>query len=314
MTAVRVVQPGFQTTIQDLGRFGYAHLGISASGAADALSLRIGNLLVGNSEGASALEMTLVGGEFEFEERCIIALTGSDFKPMLNGHQLPMWQSCNVPAGARLRLNATNSGSRCYLCVAGGFTVHSTLGSSSTHLLTKLGGLDGGALKKGDVLQVKQILEKSFRARIIDERVVSALLQKSEIHVTEGLQSVYFSSEDLDRFYVSTYVVSGDSNRMGLRLTGPKITHAGEAEIVTEGAPLGAVQIPQSGEPIVLFVEHQTTGGYPKIANVIGADMHVVGQLKPRDSIRFRKVTFAGALARLREQESLVQSIRSSPK
>ncbi|MBI4428923.1 MAG: biotin-dependent carboxyltransferase [Ignavibacteriales bacterium] len=312
MPLIRVLHPGFQTTIQDLGRFGFAHLGISASGAADALSLRVGNLLVGNKEAESALEMTLLGAELDFEERCVIAITGSDFGPKLNGQALPSWQSLEVPAGGHLQLGPTRNGSRCYLCIAGGFDIPLTLGSRSTHLLTGLGGLDGRSLKRGDVLRTRSSASKSFQPRSLDTYFLMGFNSKEkQIHVTEGLQSGYFSDKVTEMFYSSPYTVSEDSNRMGLRLLGPRIEHSHEVEIVTEGAPVGAVQIPQNGEPIILFVEHQTTGGYPKIANVITADLHLVGQLRPRDLVRFQKVSFAEALPRYHEQERFVQSVRN---
>jgi len=309
MSLIRVLHPGFQTTIQDLGRFGFAHLGISASGAADALSLRIGNLLVGNKEGSAALEMTLLGGEFEFKESCVVALTGSDFEPRLNGQSISLWCSHTVPAGGHLQLGATKSGARCYLCVAGGFDVPLTLGSSSTHLLTGLGGLGGRTLKKGDILRVKSPAHPNLKPKTIDDRFVSAFHGEHVVRVTEGIQSHYFTNVELQQFYSSAYTVSEDSNRMGLRFTGPKLAHAHDSEIVTEGTPLGAVQIPKNGEPIVLFVEHQTTGGYPKIANVISADMHFMGQLRPQDSVRFRKISFEEAISLLHEQERFVQSM-----
>ena len=313
MCRVHVINPGFQTTIQDLGRFGYAHLGISSSGAADALSLRIGNLLVGNPEDAPALEMTLVGGEFEFEESSVIALTGSDFEPALNGQSIPLWASVKVRSGERLKLDATKSGARCYLCVKGGFEIPLMLGSCSTHILTTIGGFDGRALKRGDILQTKSLADPGFKPKTIDDRFASAFFRRQEIRVTEGLQSDQFEKTEVERFYSSNYSVSEDSNRMGLRLKGIKLSHSRSPEIITEGAPLGAIQIPQDGEPIVLFVEHQTTGGYPKIANVIAADMHRVGQLRPRDSVRFRKVSIPEALSYLSEQERFIQSVRGLP-
>ncbi len=310
MPIIHVLQPGFQTTFQDLGRFGHAHLGISASGAADAFSMRVGNLLVGNAENSSALEMTLTGGEFQFEDSCIVALTGSDFEPKLNGESAPLWHSFKVPAGGRLRLGSTKNGARCYLCVGGGFEVPSILGSRSTQLLTNLGGMNGRALKRSDVLQAKNFPAENLKPIATESYLVTAASYQGEIRVTEGMQADCFSSLELEKFYSAQYIISEDSNRMGLRLASPKLTHLGNPEIITEGAPLGAIQIPPSGEPIILFVEHQTTGGYPKIANVISADMHFVGQLRPRDEVRFRKISLEEAYSQLREQERLIQSLR----
>ncbi len=302
-----MLEPGFLTSIQDLGRFGYAHLGVSASGAADSFALRIGNLLVGNKEDAAGLEMTLTGGLYEFDEPCSVAITGSHFSPRLDSSEVPMWGAFNVAAGQRLKIGATQEGARCYLCVQGGFDLPLTLGSYSTHLMTSLGGCSGRALKKGDVLNVHS---KAFALVETPSENFSSWYQRDVLSVTAGLQEDFFFKEEIKLFYSSSYEVSEDSNRMGLRLLGPQLKHLAGREIITEGAPLGAVQVPQSGKPIILFVEHQTTGGYPKIANIISADMHRVGQLRPRDVVKFRKVSLEEARAAFLDRERLVNSIR----
>lgn len=307
MTEIRVLEPGFLTSIQDLGRFGYAHLGVSASGAADSLALRIGNLLVGNKEEAAGLEMTLTGGLYEFDKPCSVAITGSHFSPRLDSSEAPLWKAFNVAAGQRLKIGATQEGARCYLCVQGGFDLPLTLGSYSTHLMTSLGGCSGRALKEGDVLKV---LSNTHAIAEAPSEDFSSWYQRDVLKVTAGLQEDFFPKKEIDLFYSSSYEVSEDSNRMGLRLLGPRLQHIAGSEIVTEGAPLGAVQVPQSGKPIILFVEHQTTGGYPKIANIISADMHRVGQLRPRDVVRFRKVSLEEARSAFLDRERLVDSIR----
>ena len=285
---IHVIAAGFLTTVQDLGRYGYAHLGISPAGAADALSLRIGNRLVGNVENTAALEMTLVGGTFEFESDAEVALAGSDFGA-------PLWTPLEIESGQRLQLGPTRSGARCYLCIRGGIEAPLVLGSASTHLLT---GLGGRALRKGDVLQCGN----AGRARHASP-LQQAPCQRDLLRVTSGPQSDWFS----DDFYRATYQVTEESNRMGLRLSGPKLGHS--REMLTEGVSVGAIQVPPGGQPIILFVEHPTTGGYPKIANVISADRHVLGQLRPRDEVRFERVSIEQALALLREQEELIHSV-----
>lgn len=307
MKEIRVLEPGFLTSIQDLGRFRYAHLGISASGAADSFALRIGNLLVGNREDAGGLEMTLTGGLYEFDKPCSVAISGSHFSSKLGSSVAPMWTAFNVAAGQRLKIDATQEGARCYLCVQGGFELPLTLGSCSTHLMTSLGGCSGRALKKGDVLNVHS---NAFAFVEAPSQDFSSWYQRDLLSVTAGLQEDFFSKEEIELFYSSSYEVSEDSNRMGLRLLGPQLKHVTSSEIVTEGAPLGAIQVPQSGKPIILFVEHQTTGGYPKIANIISADMHRVGQLRPRDVVRFRKVSLEEARSAFFNRERVVNSIR----
>jgi biotin-dependent carboxylase-like uncharacterized protein len=293
MSEIRVLLPGFLTTCQDLGRPGYAHLGVSASGAADAFSLRWGNLLVGNPEGAAALEMTLVGGTFEFGAAATVALTGSEFVA-----EAPWFEALDVKAGDVLRIGPTRAGARCYLCVRGGFSVPLVLGSASTHLLTSVGGYAGRGLRKGDTLAIgAAALRPARRGRFPGE------VRRDVIRVTDGPQRDWFAA-GMDR---AVYRVAEDSNRMGLRLEGPPLECG--RELLTEGVSLGAIQVPRSGQPIITFVEHQTTGGYPKIANVISADLCGVGQLRPRDEVRFETVARSRALDLLLEQEARLCSL-----
>lgn len=293
MNRIRALSAGFQTTVQDLGRPGYAHLGVSACGAADALALRAGNLLVGNAENAPALEMTLVGGDFEFEADATIALTGSDF-----GAELPLWRAVEIKAGAVVRCGPTRAGARCCLAVRGGISVPKTLGSASAHVLT---GLGGRPLRAGDVLPVG---ESAIRKPRLEAVRPPEYLRNPVLRVTSGPQAEWFSGE----LYQAAYVVAEESNRMGLRLRGPAIPSP-PGHMPTEGAPLGAVQIPPGGQPIILFVEHQTTGGYPKPANVVSADFWRLGQLRPRDEVSFELVSLEQALNLLRAQEEWLYTL-----
>ena len=291
MSAIHVLEPGFQTTVQDLGRFGYAHFGVSASGAADALALRAGNLLVGNAENAAALEMTLTGAVLAFQVAAVIALTGSDF-----GAGLPLWKAVEVEAGSVVRCGPTRTGARCYLAVRGGIRVPKVLGSASTHLVT---GIGGRALRKGDLLAIGDDAVRRPRTSHLDPPASDGPLR-----VTAGPQAAWFG----DELYASAYRVTEASDRMGVRLRGPAVPSP-SGHMVTEGVPLGAVQIPPDGQPIILFVEHQTTGGYPKPANVISADLWRVGQLRPRDAVAFQRVTMEEALGLLRRQEEWLYSL-----
>jgi antagonist of KipI len=308
VTAIRVLEPGMFTTVQDLGREGFGPLGVSASGAADALALRIGNLLVGNWEGAAGLELTLVGGTFLFSDDATVALTGSDFGATLDAAAVENWRSIFVRAGQTLRTGATRNGARCYLCVRGGIDVKLFLGSASTHVLCGLGGFAGRALRKGDVLRNGVTKNNVFRSRRLSEPVRQRIAARKSLRVTAGPQSGWFGKTELQRFYGSAYHVSEESNRMGLRLSGAAISRVGRGEMISEGVALGAVQVPESGIPIILFVEQQTTGGYPKIANVISADFSHLGQLRPRDEVRFELVDFAAARKLWGEQERLLAS------
>jgi antagonist of KipI len=315
MSEIRVQSAGLLTTVQDLGREGFGPLGISPSGAADAISLRIGNRLVGNAEGAAALEMTLLGGTFVFPQGAIFALTGSDFGAALDDALIPLWTSCEARPGQVLRVGPTQSGARCYLCVGGGIAVPLFLGSAATHLLSGLGGYEGRALRKGDALAIGPS-HTPFRKRTVSPVALERLAPRRVLRVTAGPQSDWFSDTAQRAFYSSSYRIAEESNRMGLRLEGPPIAHtsAGDSsngdpaagEMITEGVALGAVQITAAGLPIILLVEQQTTGGYAKLANVITADFRSLGQLRPRDEIRFEQLAWDTARCLLVEQEKLL--------
>ncbi len=321
MGVIQVQEPGLFTTVQDLGREGFGPLGVSASGAADAISLRIGNRLVGNAEKAAGLEMTLVGGTFLLPEGAVAALTGSDFGATLDGQPVGLLKAFEAKAGQTLRLGPTRSGARCYLCVQGGIEVELFLGSASTHILSGLGGLEGRALRKGDILKIGAASGSTSKRRL-SARAVKELAPRKVLRVTAGPQSDWFAESSQKIFYASTYRVAEESNRMGIRLEGAAIRAASggvwlqetgknarpTGEMISEGVALGAIQVPEGGLPIILFVEQQTTGGYPKIANVISTDFHSLGQLRPRDEIRFERVEWEAARALLREQEELMAS------
>jgi antagonist of KipI len=312
MRKMEVQAPGLLTTVQDLGRHGFGPVGVSPSGAADPVSLRLGNRLVANDESAAGLEMTLVGGIFVFPQGAILALTGSDFGATLDDVSLDLGTSVKVQPRQTLRLGPTRSGARCYLCVQGGIAVTPFLGSASTHILSGLGGFQGRPLRKGDVVHfgsaIKPFRERPFRKRTIAHQASEQLSHRTVLRVTPGPQSDWFSESSLRSFYSDTYRVGEQSNRMGLRLEGPLLSQRGTNQMITEGVSLGAIQVPGGGSPIILFVEQQTTGGYPKIANVISADLHRVGQLRPRDEIRFEPVTFETARSLLIAQEKLLAS------
>jgi len=308
MSTLVVESPGLLTTVQDLGRAGFGPLGVSPSGAADPVALRLGNLLVGNEPGAAALEMTLLGGTFAFPAGAVIALVGGDFGAALNGRHVEMWTTLVVPPGEKLSLGPTRNFARCYLAVAGGIQVKAFLGSASTHLLSGLGGHEGRALRKGDVLRLGTPQLK-VRERTISRAVLLRLKPRKILRVTDGPQSHHFSEEAKQVFFRSTFRVSEESDRLGLRLGGPPLAFPNAGEMITEGAPLGAIQITPSGQPIILFVDQQTTGGYPKIANVISADMHHVGQLRARELVRFAEVTIPEAVRLRREQEEWLKHI-----
>jgi antagonist of KipI len=307
MTLIQVQAPGLLTTVQDLGREGFAPLGVSPGGAADPIALRLGNRLVANDESAAGLEMTLIGGAFLFPEGAIAALIGSDFGATLDSAAVDLWTSIEVRPRQVLRLGPTRSGARCYLCVQGGIAVTPFLGSASTHILTGLGGFKGRPLRKGDVLHGGPTTS-SFRKRTIAPQVSERLSRRDVLRFTAGPQADWFSESSWRSFCECTYRVGEQSNRMGLRLEGAPVSPLPGRQMITEGVSLGAVQVLPAGSPILLFVDQQTTGGYPKIGNVISADLHRVGQLRPRDEIRFEQVSLETARSLFIEQEKTLAS------
>jgi biotin-dependent carboxylase-like uncharacterized protein len=300
---IHVQSPGMFTTVQDLGRYGYGPLGVSPSGAADPISLRIGNLLVGNPQTSGALEMTLLGGTFAFPDGATIALAGSDFGATVDGQAVPMHTAREVRPGEVLKTGPTRSGARCYLCVAGGIAVKPLLGSASTHILSGLGGFEGRALRKGDVLEIGASINP---LRHLNAAAFEKFTPRKVLRTTIAPQTDWFTADSLQRFYDSAYTVTEESNRMGLRLHGPPLDPPNSGHMTSEGVALGAIQVPSRGQPIILFVEQQTTGGYPKIANIIAADLASIGQLRPRDEIRFELVSPETARALIREQEEWI--------
>ena len=300
MSDLRVVAPGFLTTIQDLGRPGHASLGVSAAGAADPVALRAGNRLVGNAPGAPALEMTLLGGTFRFERSAWVALTGGPGP----------WRARRVSAGETLACGPCEGGARSYLCVRGGIDVPLVLGSASTHLMTGIGGLTGGPLRAGDVLALSTSAAGEPGERSIDPRGIPGYGERdAPWRIVDGPQRSWFTDAGLDRLESAPWDVTEACDRMGLRLAGPPIERCDAREPLTEGVPLGAIQVAVDGAPIILFVDHQTTGGYPKPACIAAADLARLGRVRPRDRLRFRRVTLDFALLALREQEDALREL-----
>jgi biotin-dependent carboxylase-like uncharacterized protein len=313
MGSIVVVSGGLFTTVQDLGRPGHGRIGVSAAGAADALSFRIANRLAGNPDNTPALEMTILGGTFQFESPAYVALAGADMHPMIEpgetqagstpAHEVRMLAAFTVGAGQRLRLGGAPSGARTYLAVHGGFDITLLLGSASTHVPSRLGGFEGRPLRQGDRLRFADApAPRTLRRLAMTDR--GPLAARASLRVTDGPQAARFAAASREAFFASPYTVTSESDRMGLRLAGTQVPAPSGGRMATEGMPLGAIQIPPEGQPVILFVDHQTTGGYPVVASVISADLHQVGQLRPRDVIRFEPVPLRAARDLLLEQEA----------
>lgn len=307
---IRVLKPGMFTTVQDLGRCEYQQFGVPVAGAMDEFALRAGNLLVGNAENDAALEITLLGPKLELLTDAVLAVTGADLDAMVDGRPLPIWESVAVRKGSLIAFGRPRSGARAYLAVAGGIDVPVVMGSRSTYVLGKLGGFQGRPLQAGDELPVGNASRPTP-----GRRLPGHLIPPSEVtaRVILGPQDDHFTPESIELFLSSAYRVSSVSDRMGYRLEGPKLKHQAGPDIISDAIPPGAVQVPGHGTPIVMLADRQTTGGYTKIATVISADLRVLAQLRPGDSVSFKAVPAAEAVAALKEQEAALRAIREQP-
>ena len=309
MSGMWVVKAGMLTTIQDTGRWGFQSRGVPVAGPMDPVSHRIANALVGNSRDAALLEITLLGPELEFEDERLIAVAGADFELTLDGRQVPSHAPFIVAAGSRLRFGARRLGARAYLAVSGGIAVPLTLGSRSTHLVSAMGGLDGRALTAGERLPLGETARAPRTPLGPQTAVVDLPDHHATLRVLQGPQADSFASDALASLQSAPYVVASDSDRMGFRLEGPRLAHARGADIISDATPLGVLQVPASGQPILLMADRQTTGGYPKIATVIAADMAIAGQLAPADTIAFAVCTPREAMTALIAQERALMAL-----
>lgn len=310
--AISVLDPGFATTVQDLGRYGCAHLGISPSGAADSLSFRIANLMVGNHENAPAVEMTLSGVTLQFDEPALVAIAGAECAFEMHGKQIAHGQVIEIGSGTVVKCGRISHGVRTYLAVQGGFNIPLVLRSASTNMVARFGGLHGRILRKGDRLFIGTSPAKKTRVLNVEKMYSRKAAGEIVLRVTRGVQQEWFAADDLNAFFSEPFKVSEQCGRTGIRIVGERIVARHTSQLLTDGIPLGAVQVPPEGLPIILFVDQQTTGGYPKIANVIAADMHSVGQLRPQDVVRFQEVSMDEAVHLLREQENWLKNLFES--
>lgn len=303
---LRILKPGLFTTVQDLGRPGYQRFGVSVGGAMDQWAHRLVNRLVGNPDEAATLEITLAGPHLQFEREGVIAIGGADLSPALDGSPLPMWTAVFVTAGAQLVFGPRRSGARAYLAVAGGLDLPLVLGSRATDLRSRLGGLDGRRLAENDALDGGR---PATRAEDVIGRVLPADVRPTyrfepTVRAVAGPQAERFHPEAFEVLQAGRYLVTPQSNRMGYRLTGAPLKHIGSSDMISDATPFGAIQVPGNQQPILLMADRQTTGGYPKIAVVVSADLPLAAQLAPGDALRFSLVDAVVAAAELREHHA----------
>jgi biotin-dependent carboxylase-like uncharacterized protein len=292
-SGLRVITPGPLTTIQDGGRRGWLRFGVPDSGALDCRALAVANLLVGNRPETGALEMTLAGGTFAAEGAMRIALAGADMPMTIDGVPAARERSHRLAAGAVLSIGAARSGARAYLAASGGFAVAPVFGSTATHLRAGIGGFEGRALRAGDVVPVAGPPPAGPDLRLSGE----PLPRPARLRVVPGPQDDHFTPAALALLCEAVFTVTAQSDRMGYRLSGPALAHTAGFNIVSDGIAPGSIQVPGDGQPIILLADRQTTGGYPKIATVISADLAALGQMRPGDAVRFEAVTLAESVA-----------------
>jgi len=310
MEVFEVIQPGPLTTVQDPGRIGYQQFGVPVSGALDNYAFRISNLLVGNDERAASLEITLFGCQLCVLHDTMIAIAGADLSAIINDKPAPLWESLLIKRGEVLSFSKLKSGCRAYLAVAGGIRVPEVMKSASTLVRAGIGGLNGRPLRQRDVLSANECGAPSTTARMPSE-YIPVYGNQIELQAIPGPQDDYFTDEGISTFLNSEYIVSTQADRMGYRLEGPRIQHRDGADIISDGIPLGAIQVPGDGLPIILLADRQTTGGYTKIATTISVDMPKVAQAKPGDRIRFQQVNEKKAVALLQKYERQIETVKS---
>ncbi|HCP79228.1 MAG: allophanate hydrolase [Pusillimonas sp.] len=290
---LKVLDAGPYSTIQDMGRMGYQDVGVPVSGALDKTSARIANMLVGNDRHCPVLEMLLQGVAFEVQADSVrVALFGCEGALTIEGARkltVPAGRSVRLVKGDKVKVGALGQSLSAYLAIEGGLDLPAQLGSVSTYVRGGIGGFEGRTLKRGDELPLAQ--------SGVDARDEKALREPFDygydepVRVVLGPQSDYFTESAIKSFFTQPYVVSGQADRMGFRLEGPTIEHAGGYDLVSDGIVSGAIQVPGSGLPIVLLADAQTTGGYPKIATVISTDISILGRRRPGASVHFKQVS-----------------------
>jgi biotin-dependent carboxylase-like uncharacterized protein len=318
---LKIIEPGLLTTVQDLGRLGWYHIGMPPSGAMDNFAFRVANLLVGNAEDAAGLEITYVGPTLEVQREILVAVTGAEISFSINDRPAALRQAHRVAPGDRLFLGGITKGARAYLGVAGGITVPLLLGSRSTYMLGRFGGVKGRKLQAGDQLPLGETaLKFTMLGRRLDPSLLPTPSQEREVRILMGMCSYRVKDESLADFLAATWEVSTEADRIGYRLKGPTFQFKGgeqpfgagadPSNVVDLGYPVGSVQIPGGLEAILLLNDAVTGGGYTTIGTVITADLDHVAQMSPGSQIRFRSVDMKEALRARQLREARLSRMR----
>lgn len=301
--SIKVITPGMLSTIQDGGRKGFAAMGFNASGVMDVRSYHIANALVGNFTDEAVIEMTYLGGSFKFLESNYIAITGADMSPKIDGVPVEMYTTVFVKQDETLTFSAAKSGMRAYIAVRGGIDVPVIMGSRSTNLKCKLGGLDGRPLKVGDIVPCRDVYDEFHKHLIHSAPKEDFGSDEITVRVLLGPQDDYFTDHGIKTFLNSTYTVTNESDRMGCKLSGEKIEYKNTVDIISDGIVFGSIQIPRTGNPIIMLADRQTTGGYAKIATVISVDLPLLAQARPGTKVHFKLIDRQKAERLLKQEQ-----------
>ena len=303
---IRILKGGMLTTVQDLGRTGYQSQGFSVAGVMDVRSFKIANLLLDNPENEAVLEFTLIGPTLEFTSATIIAITGGDFQPTINGELAPMYTAIYMNKGDILKFGSARTGSRGYVAFSSYLDVPVVMGSRCTNLKSKQGGFKGRKLQAGDYLnfRIKRRYLPFFLSRKLEPEDFDQ--DNTTLRVVMGPQDNKFSKQGIETFLSSEYTVTSEFDRMGCRLDGAYIAPKESSDIISDGIAFGSIQVPAHGKPIILLADRQTTGGYAKIATVASVDIPKIVQRKTDHKIRFEAITVQEAQnLYLKEQKEL---------
>jgi antagonist of KipI len=306
MPSILIHRPGMLTTVQDLGRWGLQGSGVPVAGPMDGYSHRLANRLVGNDEHAAALEVTLIGPELDADGEVLCAVAGARFALFAGNAPVPMHQPFTLKRGERLRFGARAAGARATLAVRGGFDVDAPLGSRATSLVSGIGPLGGRPVTAGDILPVGLPIRTAHR----DAPAVPLPLPRdggARLRVIRGPHEAMFTPAAYETLFGARFRITPSSNRMGYRLEGPALEHRDKADILSDATPFGSLQVPASGQVILLMADRQTTGGYPRIATVISADLPTAGQLAPGDWIEFAPCARGAAIEALKRQRNRLE-------
>ncbi|WP_411675853.1 biotin-dependent carboxyltransferase family protein [Caproicibacter sp.] len=305
---IEIIKPGLLTTVQDFGRTGYQKLGISPSGALDRKAMILANLLVANPAGEAVFEITLMGPELRFTADNFVAVTGGDLSPVLNGAPMPRYAAIPVKDGDVLSFGPAKSGCRAYLAFAGGLELPVVMGSKSTNLKCGFGGCGGRKLQTGDVIAFASPKKELpfFPLRTLEAPSFGG---ETALRVILGPQEDAFTEGGIRTFFEETYQVTPRFDRMGCALDGPVVECRDKADIISDGIPAGAVQIPSSGKPIIMLADRQTTGGYTKIGTVASVDLPLLAQCRPGDSVRFQRISVGEAQKLLRKETKKLRKL-----